>query len=81
MVRVQVRANDGTIEFVSAATRDRFVEQGAKCLCWNYLPAIVRGAAEQAGERAGDAAYATTDVEELEGLKGVIADAAAHTAL
>ena len=37
----KVRAEDGTIEFVSAETKERFVREGAKSLVWNHLTAAV----------------------------------------
>ena len=33
----KVRANDGTIEFVSAPSRERYVMEGSACLIWNHL--------------------------------------------
>ena len=57
----KARANDGTIEFVSAETRQRFITEGAQCLVWNYLPQIVRDAADAAA--AKDAPYATNEAQ------------------
>ena len=35
----RVRADDGTIEFVSDATREQFQREGAKCLVWRNIKA------------------------------------------
>ena len=42
----KVRANDGTIEFVSPASVEMFKTQGAPCLVWNTLKAPVVDASE-----------------------------------
>ena len=36
----KVRAKDGTIEFVSEATKARFIERGRACLIWNNQAAL-----------------------------------------
>ena len=36
----KVRAKDGTIEFVSEATKARFIERGRACLIWNTQAAL-----------------------------------------
>ena len=33
----KVRANDGTIEFVSPESTEKFKVEGSKCLVWNHL--------------------------------------------
>ena len=33
----KVRANDGTIEFVSPESTEKFKAEGSKCLVWNHL--------------------------------------------
>ena len=36
----KVRANDGTIEFVSPDSAERFRAEGSKCLVWNQLTPV-----------------------------------------
>ena len=41
------RASDGTIEFVSEASANRFTNEGAKCLVWNNQPDLSRFASSK----------------------------------
>ena len=41
------RASDGTIEFVSEASANRFTKEGAKCLVWNNQPDLSRFASSK----------------------------------
>jgi len=57
----KARAKDGTIEFVSAESRERFLREGAKCLIWNQLEAsaaedsrAMEAEAKTESEDAGD---------------------------
>ena len=69
----KARAKDGTIEFVSEGSRERFMAEGAKCLIWNNLPDV--SAKEIADEkdneatmfgRAADQAEAALSAEDAE---------------
>ena len=57
----KARAKDGTIEFVSAESREWFLREGAKCLIWNQLAAsaaedsrAMEAEAKTESEDAGD---------------------------
>ena len=75
----KARAADGTIEFVSAASRERFVREGKACLIWNYL-AVAQAELKASDDLALAAAptpAATATDGAVEDAKNTLASAAA----
>ena len=69
----KARAADGTIEFVSAESRERFMREGGQCLIWNQLAA---SAAEDAtaleAAKSEDAIHHRVDADETAGAATVV---------
>ena len=62
------RAQDGSIEFVSDASREQFVREGAHCLIWNNLSGVARAA----GYSARRAKVVTSAMGGGEGVVGMV---------